>query len=141
MGRTTAKSTHFMEPLINQRDSQVMVRSWDCKGAQGSFSDINVKENPNKPPFLPKKSIVVHPHYLPNFPKKGGEIIKSPKLPWKAGDMNPLIYKTNRNRIRIKVWDPWSEDKVEAFDKPRTISPNIVSIKNGSKSKKDLPIP
>lgn len=67
-------------------------------------------------------------YHFPNFPKEVGEGFKGPKLLRKAGNMHPLINTTNSNRVRIKVWDSRSKNKVETFNKPRAIKPYIVFI-------------
>jgi len=70
MGGITTMSIYFIKPLINQRDSQITMRSWDCKRVGESFNDINVDKNPSKPPFLPEKTMVIHSDYLLNFPRR-----------------------------------------------------------------------
>ena len=71
--------------------------------------------------------------------KKLGEGLLVPELPREARNLHPLINTGNGGRTTVAERHPRIKNKVEPFDKPMFVKPDVVFIRNRRKFK-DPPI-
>jgi len=83
---------------------------------------------------------MVNSNHLAHMLKELGECLLVPKLPRETKNTHPLVDTVNSCKVTVKERHPGIQDKVTPFDKPRSIKPDIVYVRNRHKLNKDPPI-
>ena len=86
------KGTHFVQPLVGDRDTKLGRRSRDRESTRKRFSNININTDQTKPAFLPKENVMINADNRPNWMEKGSKSRLLPKFPRKPGDTNRSIF-------------------------------------------------
>jgi len=134
---TTTKGTNLMQTFVNKGDYQIPIGSRNCQSAWKRFRNVNIKTDSCKLTLLTEQ---VNSNHFTHMLKELSERLLIPKLPRETGNTHPLVNIVNSYRARVKERLPGIDNKIKLFDKPRTIIPNIVFVRNRSKFKKDPPI-